>query len=154
MTPTNLIKQVRIFRSIMQWTGYQENDSLGYQCVALIKIFLLMIFWIKVGKAGNAIELRDNKYNVFDSKLWIRHIYDGSRKPQTWDIVFFKADKSNWNLGHVGICELNIPMGISIMEQNGGAKGNKAPWDEICIRNRKLTNCLWRYTYVMKNRNK
>jgi len=131
---------------------YAENESLGFQCVAWAKIYsketLGVTLWSFGGTAYNGWL---NTKNTFDMKIWNKILYDGINKPPIWAIIFFKPDESNWQAGHVGICDLRIKKGISILEQNGGWKGNYAPWDEFTLRNRVLKNCLWRYTLVLDN---
>jgi hypothetical protein len=156
MKYSEIIKNHKTFK--MNWLGewYAETQALWFQCVAWAKIYSKECLWVTLWvfwptRKWTAYTWRLNKSNTFNLKVWNKVEYNGTRKPPVWAIVFFKPDASNGQAGHVGICDLRIKKGISILEQNGWGKGNYAPWDEFTLRNRSLKNCLGWYSLVLDN---
>lgn len=152
MKYTEIVKKHNQFK--MDWLGewYAETEKLWFQCVAGAKIYSKESLGITLWSfGGTAYTWWLNTKNTFDMKVWNKVEYNGTNKPPVWSIVFFKPDASNWQAGHVWICDLRIKKGISILEQNGGGKWNYAPWDEFTLRNRSLKNCLGWYTLVLDN---
>lgn len=150
MKYSEITKQHQQFK--MDWLGeiYAETQALWAQCVGWVKIYSKECLWVTLWSFwGTAYNGWLNTKDTFDMKVWNKTDYNGTNKPPIGAIVFFKPDTSNGNAWHVGICDLRIKKGISILEQNGGGKGNYAPWDEFTLRNRGLANCLWRYTLVL-----
>ena len=138
----------------INWLGewYAETQALGWQCVAGAKIYAKEVLGVTLWSFwGTAHSGRLNTKNTFDPKIWNKTLYNGRNKPPLWALVFFKPDTSNGWAGHVGIRDLRIKKGICILEQNGGGKGNYAPWDEFTLRNRSLANCLGWYSLVLDN---
>lgn len=136
----------------MDWLGewYAETTALWAQCVAWAKIYAKESLWVVLWSfGGDAYNGWLNTKNTFDLKVWNKTEYNGENKPPVGAIVFFKPDTSNGNCGHVGICDLRIKKGISILEQNGWGKWNYAKWDEFTLRNRSLKNCLGWYSLVL-----
>ena len=150
MKYSEITKQHQQFKMDWLWEWYAETESLWFQCVGWVKIYSKECLWITLWSFwGTAYNGWLNTKDTFDMKVWNKTDYNGTNKPPIGAIVFFKPDTSNGNSWHVGICDLRIKKGISILEQNGGGKGNYAPWDEFTLRNRGLHNCLWRYTIVL-----
>ena len=150
MKYSDITKRHNQFKMDWLWEWYQETAQLWRQCVAWVKIYSKEVYGITLWSFwGTAYNGRLNKNDTFDMKVFNKVEYNGTNKPPVWSLVFFKPDASNWQAGHVGICDLRIKKGISILEQNGGGKGNNAPGDEFTLRNRWLKSCLWRYIPIL-----
>lgn len=150
MKYSEIIKKHNQFK--IDWLGewYAETQALAWQCVAWAKIYSKEVYGITLWSFWwTAYNGRLNKNNTFDMKLFNKVLYNGTNKPPVWAIVFFQPDASNGQAGHVWVCDLRIKKGIVILEQNGGGKGNYAPWDEFNIRVRGLQKCLWRYIPIL-----
>ena len=150
MKYSQIIDNHNNFKMKRLWEIYEENKQLWAQCVAWAKIYAKEVYGITLWSFWwTAFNGRSNKNNTFDPKLFNKVLYNGTNKPPVWALVFFNPDKSNWNSWHVGICDLRIKKGISILEQNGGWKWNNEVGDQFTLRNRGLQKLLWRYIPIL-----
>ena len=82
------------YRNQMIGKRVNFDGKFGYQCVDLIKDYLSKVYWIKVGKWGNAKDYWTNKYKIFNwwrLKLWTDDLKQGdiiiSTKSKYWHIA-------------------------------------------------------------------
>jgi len=116
-----------------KWLGKRVDiDKLyGYQCVDLIKQYMLETQGIPNGAYGNAVDYWYKTHNAVSAK------YDrvNGSNAQQGDIVVLKGINGN-PYGHIGIATGNINfISVQILEQNGSTgNGSGVGGDAIRVR--------------------
>ena len=93
---------------------------LWYQCVDLFKDYMKQVLGIHIPTAGNAKEVRTNKYYIF-KKEWKRMSW--TRDLMQWDIIV----TSKWTYGHIAIFDHFAGGKVYVLEQNWSWK-NSGNW--------------------------
>lgn len=101
---------------------YRETVQLGYQCIALIKLYSSQRWWKQVGYFWGigAYQGWINNNNTFDQNFYDKIPNTIKAIPQQGDIIIFKANKNNeyhWHIAIVHSANINT---IEVVEQNGG----------------------------------
>jgi len=130
-----------------KWIGRRVDfDGVyGYQCIDIIKQYLLDVKGIKAGAWGNAI---DYWYNTNPAVL---KEFDrlSTNQARQGDIVILKGINGN-PYGHIGIADGNSGFAtVTILEQNG-ATGNGSGLGGDAIRTRAVP--LWRVVGLLRPR--
>ena len=127
---------------------YQENSYYGYQCVALVKLYILEIykerlwsFWWSALSWWKNNNWTFNKYTRIINDYW-----DPSNYPRKWDIIFF--NNMFWVYGHVAIVDSSDGYSIRVIEQNWESWN----WlwrngDEIRYARYWFKDVMWRYRH-------
>lgn len=119
-----------------KWIGksYQENVTLGKQCVAMVKLFAQEVQGIKLWSFWwSAINWR-NTGSPFKWLPFSRTVYSWSWSPKRGDVVFFAPTKKN-KFWHVAIAWLSTNKELRVIEQNAAKwSGTWENGDEISIR--------------------
>lgn len=131
--------------------SYQENATLGKQCVAMVKLFAQEVQGIKLSSfSWSAINWR-NTGSPFKWLPFTKMVYSWSWSPKRWDVVFFAPTKANKHW-HVAIAWLSTDKELWVIEQNAWkGKWQGKDGDEISIRSypykwSRTGDVLWRYT--------
>lgn len=129
---------------------YRETVQLGYQCVALVKLYCSQRGWKQVGYfwGVGAYQGWVNNNNTFDQNFYDKIPNTIQAIPQQGDIIIFKPTPSNKNHGHIGIVDSANKSYVWVLEQNGWL--GKWEWvgtDAIRIRKYSYSNVVGWYHY-------
>ncbi len=122
-------------------TRVEESPSLGYQCVAFAKSFVLAQYGITLGSFNGSAYQGWLTGLPFTDKRWQRILYHPGLSPNAGDVVFFFATAID-KAGHVAIADGSCTAAIlSVDEQNALlGNGSGVGGDAITHRAVKYTN--------------
>lgn len=116
-----------------KWLGKQVDvdKAYGYQCVDLVKQYMLELYGIANGAYGNAINYWTNPHKNVLAKFY----RVDSKTPQQGDVVILNGINGNV-YGHIGIASgNNTLLTAQIFEQNGSTgNGSGVGGDAIRLR--------------------
>ena len=88
----------------------------GYQCIDAVKLYVLQVYWIKLGAFGGSARAGwYNKKNTFDPKIWLKIPNTPAGVPKQWDIIFYDAPVET---GHVAVVHEANVNDVMLIEQN------------------------------------
>ena len=143
------MKTYEQFKKDWLWKWYAENKSLGFQCVAWVKIYAKEVLWVNLWKFSWSA------YNWFvtcSPIIWLRFekIFNTiSFIPKQWDIIFFDKNKQNWMCGHVWIVDSADWKIVNVLNQNmfSGNGNNVKDWFSINSFDYINPKCLWVFRF-------
>jgi len=128
----------------------RETVQLGYQCTARAKGYAKERGREQIGYFGGvgAYQWWVNDNNTFNPKFYDKIPNTISAVPDQWDIIIFKADKTNGYHWHIWIVDSATKTYVRVCEQNGGQWKWEWIWtDAIRIRKYSYTNVVGWYHY-------
>lgn len=132
-----------------KWLGqwYMENSTLGFQCVAWVKIYCEEVYWITLWSFWWTAYNWFTTWSPFNKTKWEKILNTPEFVPEQWDIIFFDKDKQNWMCWHVWIVDSADLNSINILNQNMWTWTWKADSDKFKLSKFDYLKpkCLWVY---------
>lgn len=149
-----------------RWKGgrYRETEKLGYQCVALAKIYIVevwnftpsQIFTVDLNFKGGAkdafYDFPRSLVNYNPNVILINNILDDlNNYPLQGDIIIFSG-KMGGGYGHIGIVDEANGYRVKVLDQNAvQGDGDGLNGDEISIHTYSYKNVLGWLRYLPQN---
>lgn len=110
------------------WKKVSENPIFWYQCVALVKYFCKIVYWVELWSFGWSAKNWFSNPTTFDKIFFSQK---NNWVPKPWTIIFF--DNMFGIYGHTGVVLKADEKNISILEQNWWLGSWKWTWVDAII---------------------